>query len=324
MPKVSIVVPIYGVEKYIERCARSLFEQTFEDIEYIFVNDCTKDDSIEILQTVIEEYPQRKEQIKILHHPENRGLPQARKTGILAAKGDYVINFDSDDWVDIRAIEILYNKASQDATDIVICDIYTTDGKNHVIFKCGEDGLGKWTIFDLMCQMKISWSACNKLIKRTLFVEVTYPICNNAEDMALILQLIAKAETISYTSQPLYYYYTNPHSMTKKLTEMQVLKNIEDRNTNNEIVFNVLKQVMPSGKYYKFVEMFKWQTKKLAWGIIEIDKKHYKYWKSLHSEINLSLFFNRYITIEDKIKYLLTILRIYPRKRDLEVGKKNS
>jgi glycosyltransferase involved in cell wall biosynthesis len=151
MPKVSIVVPIYGVEKYIERCARSLFEQTFDDIEYIFVNDSTKDASIEVLQTVIEEYPHRKNQIKILHHPENRGLPQARKTGILAAKGDYIINFDSDDWVEHTIIEVVYTKASQDKADIVVCDIYKSNGNVHKHWKCGDVNLGKMDFFVQMC-----------------------------------------------------------------------------------------------------------------------------------------------------------------------------
>ena len=315
MPKVSIVVPIYGVEKYIERCARSLFEQTFDDIEYIFVNDCTKDNSIKVLVTVIEDYPNRKEQIKILHHDVNKGLPQARKTGILTAVGEYIVNFDSDDWVDIRSIEILYNKAVQDDADIVIYDIYTIDGINKTLFKCGVEGLNKWELFERMCQMKLSWSACNKLIKRTLFKHVIFPVCNNAEDMALILQLMARAEKVVYIPQPFYYYYYNTQSMTKLLTKEQVLKNIEDRNSNNEIVFEVLKKVLPNAKCNKYIEMFKWQVKVIAWGLISIECDNYKYWKSLHSEINVSMFFNPYITIEDKFKCLLTHIRVFPRKR---------
>ena len=69
--KVSVIIPIYKVEAYIERCARSLFEQTLKDIEYIFVNDCTPDRSVEVLKNVIEEYPDRKSQIRILHHKDN-------------------------------------------------------------------------------------------------------------------------------------------------------------------------------------------------------------------------------------------------------------
>ncbi len=96
--KVSIIVPIYNVEKYIERCAVSLFEQDFEDIEYIFVNDCTPDNSVEILEKVIEKYPNRKSHLKIVHHKENKGLGSARNTGLEQATGNYILHIDSDDW----------------------------------------------------------------------------------------------------------------------------------------------------------------------------------------------------------------------------------
>ena len=74
MPAVSVIIPGYKVERYIERCARSLFSQTLEDIEYIFVNDCSPDRSVEILEKVLEDFPQRKTQVKIISNPENRGV----------------------------------------------------------------------------------------------------------------------------------------------------------------------------------------------------------------------------------------------------------
>lgn len=106
---ISVIVPIYGVEKYIERCARSLFEQTYRDVEYIFVNDCTKDNSIFILKRVLHDYPNLN--VTIINKKRNEGLPQARKTGILASHGEYVINFDSDDWVDRDCLRFMYECA---------------------------------------------------------------------------------------------------------------------------------------------------------------------------------------------------------------------
>ena len=123
--KVSVCIPVYGVEKYIERCARSLFEQTMaEGIEFIFVNDCTKDRSIEILEQVLSEYPQRKEQVKIIHHKKNGGLVAARNTGLKHATGDYIIHCDSDDWVDLNMYEAMYNKAIETNADMVYSDFY--------------------------------------------------------------------------------------------------------------------------------------------------------------------------------------------------------
>ena len=90
MPKVSVIVPIYGVERYISRCAYSLMEQTYSNVEYVFVNDCTKDSSMEILNNVIAEFPSRTQQCRILDHIENKGLAAARNTGINVASGDFI------------------------------------------------------------------------------------------------------------------------------------------------------------------------------------------------------------------------------------------
>ena len=97
MPKVTVIIPVYGVEKYISRCARSLFEQTLDDIEYIFVDDCTKDNSIGVLQEVLEQYPQRREQTRIVKLLVNSGQAAARKYGMQLATGDYIIHCDGDD-----------------------------------------------------------------------------------------------------------------------------------------------------------------------------------------------------------------------------------
>ena len=99
LPKVSVIVPVYGVAQYIEKCARSLFEQTLEDIEYIFVDDCTQDNSIEILHNIIKDYPHRQQQTRIIHHETNKGLPIARKTGIENATGKYISVAFYDLWI---------------------------------------------------------------------------------------------------------------------------------------------------------------------------------------------------------------------------------
>lgn len=121
MLKVSILVPIYGVEQYIERCAKSLFEQTYSEIEYVFVNDCTKDDSIGVLNRVLEKFPQRKLQVRIINHEKNKGLGAARRTAILNANGDYILHVDSDDYIAKNAVEVLVKEAQSSNADIVDC-----------------------------------------------------------------------------------------------------------------------------------------------------------------------------------------------------------
>ena len=121
--KVSVITTIYGVEKYIERCVTSLFEQTMTSgIEFIFVDDCSKDGSIGKLNDLIEKYPSRHHQVKLLRHQENKGLPQARLTGLRHAIGEYIWFVDSDDWVVTNACELFYNTATRHDYDIVISD----------------------------------------------------------------------------------------------------------------------------------------------------------------------------------------------------------
>ena len=120
--KVSIIIPIYNCYKYITLCARSLFEQTLEGVEYIFVNDATPDDSIKILEAIIEDYPVRKPFVKIINLEKNGGVSNARNIGIQNATGEYVIHCDSDDWVDKDMFERLYKKAKETDADIVGCN----------------------------------------------------------------------------------------------------------------------------------------------------------------------------------------------------------
>ena len=117
MYKVSIITPVYNAGPYIERCARSLFGQTLDSLEYIFVNDCTPDNSMEVLAAVMEEYPERKPHVKILNHTVNTGQSGARKDGMAIASGEFIIHCDADDWVDLDTYERLYNKAIEDGVE---------------------------------------------------------------------------------------------------------------------------------------------------------------------------------------------------------------
>ena len=123
MPKISVIIPIYKVEKYIEKCVCSLMEQTLDDIEYIFVDDCSPDNSIKILETTLERYPHRVANVRIIHHDVNKGLTSARNSGLAVARGEYIAHCDSDDWVESTMYEELYNKAVEENADIVYSNI---------------------------------------------------------------------------------------------------------------------------------------------------------------------------------------------------------
>lgn len=121
-PKVSVIIPVYKAEKYIEQCVRSLFEQTLDSIEYVFVDDCSPDNSIQVMQEILEEYPNRKPQVILIRHEMNKGVGQTRQDGIDVATGEYIIHCDPDDWVDTRLYLNLYDTAINTKADIIICD----------------------------------------------------------------------------------------------------------------------------------------------------------------------------------------------------------
>lgn len=130
MIKVSVVILVYNVEQYIERCAHSLLGQTLKEMEFIFVDDCTPDHSIDILQSVMEKYPARRTQIKIIRNDRNRGQMQSRIIGVLQAKGEFIAALDSDDWIETNAYENLYNEAHKKNVDCLLFG-YSRDYINH-------------------------------------------------------------------------------------------------------------------------------------------------------------------------------------------------
>lgn len=209
-PLVSVLVPVYGVEKYIERCARSIFEQTYENLEIIFVNDCTPDSSIDILRRVLSEYPSRVPQTRILNHDVNKGLAAARKTALMASTGYYVQSYDSDDYVEKNMIEMMVRSAQEADADISICD-YTIVYDNGISKRINVNPpLGNIACLQKIFSGDVHSSVWNKLIRRSLyFNNDIFPIdgLNMWEDLSVMFRLIFYAKKISYLPQSYYNYY---------------------------------------------------------------------------------------------------------------------
>ena len=215
MPKVSVIVPIYNVEKYIERCVRSLMEQNMNDLEFILVNDASTDCSMDIVSRTIEEYPLRKPLIKIINQEHNQGVAAARTIGMKVATGEYQIHCDPDDWVELDIYETLYIEAKRTDADIVVCNYKTITYSDS--FDCAVD-----KIYDLsQIPSGYRWSLCNKLVKRSLIVDNDiYPIpqVDMCEDENTALRLYFHANKITYIDDVLYNYdRTRETSITAKM-----------------------------------------------------------------------------------------------------------
>ena len=211
---ISVIVPIYQAEKYIERCARSLFEQTYENLEFVFCDDCSTDTSIWILETIIKEYPQRAGQIKIIRHESNRGSAVARNTLIANSKGVFLFWVDSDDWVETNAIELMVKKQSENDADIVTCRCYGHYGDTMKEYFDGGCNLDKDTLLEMILRGKRGSSVCRRLIRRCLYAD--YHIrciegVNGRDDFQLIVPLIYFSRKVDSIDAFLYHYDRTPH-----------------------------------------------------------------------------------------------------------------
>lgn len=207
-PLVSILVPIYGVESFIERCAISLFEQTYPNIEFIFVDDCSTDRSIDVLKATMASYPLLNERIKILHHDQNKGLAAARNTAVAAANGEFVWHVDSDDYVEITAVEKLIEKQQKENADIVLMEVYRKGQNYSYKITRGNFNTPKdWTLAFL--SRKTFLSIWGGIFRRNLYVENSLeevPGINMGEDYQILPRLTYYAKKISVLHEPLYNY----------------------------------------------------------------------------------------------------------------------
>lgn len=301
MTKVSIIIPIFGVEKYIERCARSLFEQTLDDVEFIFVDDQTKDNSLQVLDKVISKYPKRKSQITILHHETNMGLPQARRTGVFSATGEYVAHCDSDDWVESSMYEEMYNFAKAGNYDIVSSGYYFSNERTFVPSKIQNRS-----------KKLLQGPIWNKMVKRSIYVDnvINYPVANKAEDGALMTQLSYYANTIGYLSKPLYHYFTNPDSMTRILSEEECLNRLDQEKQNTALRMSFLESHGDIDIYKSDIIRWKWYTRNNLLPLFG-KKNYYSLWLKTYPEINKQILFNSAFSLREKIVFLLQLCRLY-------------
>lgn len=218
--KVSIIVPVYGVERFIADFADSAFSQTYPHIEFIFVNDGTKDRSIEVLNGVIDQkYSHLRERIRIIDK-QNGGLPVARKTGLEHATGDYVWHVDPDDWLELDSVESIVGRIEETGAEVVYFNLVKEyEGKSKVKRdRWHAENAQKEYVWD-MFNHKSFGSVCNKCIKRSLYDNemVIFAKYSYAEDTFLTSQLVGYSKCISFLDKPLYHYRkTNPNSITRQ------------------------------------------------------------------------------------------------------------
>lgn len=216
-PLISIIIPIYNVEKYLRRCLDSVVKQAYRNIEIVLVDDGSPDGC----PGICDEFASADERIKVIHK-ENEGLAEARNVGVSAATGEYISFVDSDDFVSLKYVEILYKGITKFDAAISLATFQRFEKMEDVVPQEVGDAdfqlLTKNQVFENYtslntCASMPFISACNKLYKRELFDDVQYPKGKLFEDSFTSYKLLDKADKIAFVPDALYYYFINPKSI---------------------------------------------------------------------------------------------------------------
>ncbi len=215
---ISVIIPIYGVERFIEESLMSIFSQTkTARVEFILVNDATKDRSMYIAREVIAKFPELN--IITIEHPANKGLAATRATGIERASGEYIIQLDSDDWCEPTMLEDLFNCAKANDSDVVICDFFA-NFKNKEIYHrqlCSQNNIEN---VKLLLDGRLLGVLWNKLTRRSLQIDnkITFESgIDMCEDLLVTTELLYHAKKVSYLPKAYLHYRQVGSSISKSI-----------------------------------------------------------------------------------------------------------
>lgn len=217
--KVSIIIPVYNVAPYLERCLSSCINQTFWDIEIIVVNDASSDSSLQIIQ----EYASTDSRIVVINKKRNEGLIYARRSGIEIAQSEYIFHLDGDDFIPDIAIEYLYREVKHFNVDMVIGDHCQLKDNRLFCYEYYDIEPGKTRqnlLYELICVP--SWSVCGKLIRKSLYKNLIYKSISMGEDLYQVIQFVPKVESASIIHSCVYYQVVRADSMAKNKNNQQL------------------------------------------------------------------------------------------------------
>lgn len=207
-PLVSVVVPVYNVEQYLDECLNSIRQQTYENLEIIVVEDCSTDQSLEVLSKHLND-----QRIKLIRHEKNSGLSAARNTGIDAAKGDYIMFVDSDDYIHNNLIQLCLDNISKKKSDVIVFDFYSFyDGEK--VNNRNKEYNSKF--FNQSEYLKYHHFAWLKFLKADVVKNnsLRFPVGYYYEDWPFHWELAFKNYKVLYLNTPLYYYRLRSGSIT--------------------------------------------------------------------------------------------------------------
>lgn len=268
MAVVSIIVPVYNVEKYLNKCVDSILGQTFEAFELILVNDGSTDAS----PSICRDYAGKDERVHYISQ-ENMGPGRARNVGIAAAEGKYILFVDSDDYIAVNMVEILYRNITASDADLATCGLYNVyqnrcipqyEGTEQFVCDTAEAfGL-------LLIGEKIPGSSCNKLIKTEILKDIGYPEGIVYEDVEFHTELMQTVRSVHVDTTPLYYYVHRENSITTRKFDSDAMMFIYAYEDTLRVVEQKYPAILPEARF------------KLIWAyfaILDRMLQEDRYWK---------------------------------------------
>ena len=269
MPKISVIVPVYNVEKYLHECIGSILTQTFTDFELILVNDGSQDNS----GSICDEYASKDNRITVIHQ-ENQGQAAARNTAVAIATGEWIHFVDSDDLIHPQMLEILYG-AVDETTQISMCGVYKGDNLSENFFSPKIDyrfkkhPINEEQLVEMYLDRYQFWIACTKLIKKEIIEKYPFTEGRIYEDNGVVFKWINQTEFVNITDEQLYFYRVNPDSTTQVNFSLKNLDRLwafeEQINFYENTDFNELKKTIYKNYavacakiYYRLLENPNW------------------------------------------------------------------
>ena len=292
----TVIVPVYNVRDYICRCAESLMNQTLADVEFIFVDDATPDDSIDILRSVLERYPERFSQVKIITHEHNKGLPTARNTGLAIATGEYVFHCDSDDYAEPAMLQDMYKYAVDNNADIVWADWYISmaGGERYMSmpdFQTPQEAV------KAMLGGGMKYNVWNKLARRSLYVDndISFPDGYGMGEDLTMIKLFAFADNVIHLPGAYYHYNKiNSSAFSQTYSDRHL---VELRHNADELLKFAAEKL--GSDYVRETAFLKLEIKFPF--LLSPDMKKLKIWKSWYPEANPFIMQNKYVSMRNRM-----------------------
>ena len=286
MVKVSVIIPVYQVEQYLECSVRSLMEQSLEDMEFIFVDDASTDKSLAVLESILDRYPHRKPMVRIVRNERNKGVHWARKTGVDLAVGEYVGFCDPDDWCEPDMFEKMYMTACGQNADIVVNNCYI-EQNDSLIYKttylCSSTPQECLRRFHQKNRMAVAF--WRHLIRRTTLSPTFFDRVTPADrgtDLFVIIQVYYYARSIALTPDCLYHYRIRPYSITNAPILSKEM--LEKQLCNISMIDNLL-ETSTSNTYRTMMNYLKFGNKQNYRHVFDNDQEWFNFDRDSHRDI---------------------------------------